>query len=77
MSGYFGWPDFTLLSCATNSHFIAQYCHERHIILQDRKEMILQKCVCSVRKEAKFLVSNIVHRSVVFLEGGGGVDKMN
>lgn len=51
-----------------NRHFIAQYCHERRAILRDHKEMILQKCVCSVRAELKFLaVSNIVNRSLVFV----------
>lgn len=29
-------------------HFVAQYCHEGRVILRDHKEMILQKCVCSV-----------------------------
>ena len=43
-----------------NWHFIAQYCRERRVILRDHKEMILQKCVCSVRVDLKFVVvSNI------------------
>lgn len=25
-------------------YFLAQYCQERHIILQDHKEIVLQKC---------------------------------
>lgn len=30
-----------------NRYFIAQYCHERRVILRDHKEMILQKCLFS------------------------------